>query len=102
MINSSLLPFPIFSFTMTVDTEVLEAGMTTVGTQLTVSHLAATPVGMHVTAKATLTAVEKGGRLLTFEVEATDDTEVVGKGTHQRFVVAADKFSAKAAAKAST
>lgn len=95
MINSQAL----FSFLHHLLVEVLEPGQTSVGTQITVSHVAATPVGGTVKATAKLTAVEKGGRQLTFEIEARDDAEVVGTATHQRFVVTVDKFLAKANSK---
>lgn len=72
----------------------LEEGMTTVGTELSVSHLAATPIGCTVTARAVLKAVD--GRRLDFEVEAFDDAEPIGKGTHSRFIVAAERFQSKA------
>ena len=71
----------------------LEDGMTTVGTKLDVAHVAATPVGMTVTAEATLTEVDN--RRLVFEVVAKDEKDVIGKGTHERFIVNAEKFTAK-------
>ena len=71
----------------------LEDGMTTVGTKLDVAHVAATPVGMTVTAEATLTEVDN--HRLVFEVVAKDEKDVIGKGTHERFIVTAEKFTAK-------
>lgn len=68
----------------------LPEGSTSVGTHLDVRHLAATPVGMGVRATATLTVVD--GRRLTFAVEAHDDVEKVGEGTHMRVVVDAERF----------
>lgn len=76
---------------------VLEDGVTTVGTQMNVSHLAATPVGMEVWAEATLTAQE--GRAYTFAIEAYDAAGLIGKAEHQRFAVKVDKFMAKTNAK---
>lgn len=76
---------------------LLEDGMTTVGTVLNVQHLAATPVGMRVTATSELTEV--AGRRLVFLVEARDDVEVVGRGTHERFIVLQQKFLDRAASK---
>lgn len=76
---------------------LLEDGMTTVGTVLNVQHLAATPVGMRVTATSELTEV--AGRRLVFLVEARDDVEVVGRGTHERFIVTQKKFLDRAASK---
>lgn len=65
-----------------------------VGTLIDVRHLAATPVGMTVTAKAVLTAVE--GKRLVFSVEAFDDKDKIGEGTHERFIVNCERFIAKA------
>ena len=75
----------------------LEEGQGTVGTLLNVSHDTATPVGMKVWAEAELTAVE--GRKLTYTVAAFDEAGPIGKGIHQRFIIQADRFLAKAEAK---
>ena len=75
----------------------LPAGMATVGTHLDVKHLAATPVGMTVRAKATLTAV--AGKKLSFTIEAFDDKEKIGEGTHQRYIIDLATFLQKAAQK---
>ena len=72
----------------------LDEGVTTVGTMISIEHLAATPLGMEVTATAVLT--EQDGRAYTFEVEAHDGVGLVGKGTHKRFAVKSEKFMAKA------
>jgi len=77
--------------------ETLEEGQGTVGTLLNVSHDAATPVGMKVWAEAEVTAVE--GRKLTYTVTAFDEAGPIGKGEHQRFIIQADRFLAKAQAK---
>ena len=69
-----------------------------VGVNLNVTHLAATPVGMQVTARAELVAVE--GRWLTFKVEAHDEKEKIGEGTHTRAIINLDRFMAKAREKA--
>ncbi len=71
----------------------LAEGQASVGTHLDVRHLAATPVGMTVTARARLVGV--GGRRLTFEVEAEDEREPVARGTHERFVVDMARFLAR-------
>lgn len=71
----------------------LPEGFTTVGIELNVKHLAATPIGMVVKAKAALVQVD--GRRLVFQVEAFDEVEKIGEGEHQRFVVQVDKFMAK-------
>ncbi len=75
----------------------LEAGKTTVGGQIEVRHLAATPVGMSVRARAELTAVE--GRKLTFQVEAWDAVEKIGEGSHTRFIIDTEKFVSRVQAK---
>ena len=69
----------------------------TVGTHIDVSHEAATPPGMEVTATVELTAVE--GRRLVFNVEAHDGVELISKGQHERFVINREKFIAKVGAK---
>jgi predicted thioesterase len=66
---------------------------TTVGVQLEVRHVAATPVGMEVWSSATLIDVE--GRHLTFEVAAYDEVEQIGTGTHRRAVVDRARFLAR-------
>lgn len=75
----------------------LEEGQGTVGTLLNVSHDSATPVGMKVWAEAEVTAVE--GRKLTYTVTAFDEAGPIGKGEHQRFIIQADRFLAKAQSK---
>lgn len=76
----------------------LAEGETTVGTLVNVQHLAATPPGLTVRAVATLEQVE--GRRLVFRVEAFDDRERIGAGTHERFIVNTARFLARAAEKA--
>ena len=80
-----------------VGSGALPEGQSSVGTKLDVSHDAATPVGMHVTAKAELVEVDR--RRLVFRVTAEDDVGPIGQGTHERFLIMADKFLAKAEAK---
>ncbi len=63
----------------------LAEGYVTVGTEVCIKHIKATPVGMQVTCKATLTSRE--GAKLTFEVEAEDEEGKIGFGSHKRFVV---------------
>ncbi len=72
---------------------ILNEGETTVGTLLNVQHTAATPVGMEVSATAEL--VSRDGRKLVFNVTANDDSGEIGKGTHERFIVFADRFTEK-------
>ncbi len=68
-----------------------------VGTHINVSHEAATPPGLVVTATVELIAVE--GRKLTFNVEAHDGVDLIAKGQHERFVIIKDKFVDKVKAK---
>lgn len=68
----------------------LADGHQSLGTHLDVRHIAATPVGMRVTATAELIAVE--GRLLKFRVSAHDERELIGDGTHDRVVVNVARF----------
>ena len=77
----------------------LEPGQGTVGSRIDVRHLAATPVGMRVAFRATLT--ERDGRRLLFRVEADDDQERVGEGIHERFVVDMNRFMGRIATKRS-
>jgi len=69
---------------------LLPAGHQSLGTHLDVSHVAATPVGLRVTATAEVIHVE--GRAITFRVEARDEIETIGGGTHQRVVVSVARF----------
>lgn len=75
----------------------LEEGMGTVGTVMNIQHVSATPLGMRVTAESEL--IEVDGRRLVFSVEAFDEAGLIGKGTHERFIVADEKFVAKARGK---
>ena len=69
---------------------LLPQGHQSLGTVLSVRHIAATPVGMRVTASAEVVGVE--GRNLRFRVEARDERELIGDGTHERVVVNVAKF----------
>jgi predicted thioesterase len=69
---------------------LLPAGYQSLGTRLDVRHIAATPVGMKVTATAVVTKIES--RTVTFRVEARDEKELIGDGTHERVVVNVAKF----------
>lgn len=71
----------------------LEAGQTTVGTQITTSHIKASALGATISATATLTAVD--GRSLTFEITAREGDKVIGEGSHTRFIVDRERFLAK-------
>jgi fluoroacetyl-CoA thioesterase len=65
--------------------DYLEPGESAVGTAVDIHHLAATPVGQRVTADAEVTGAE--GRRVVFAVTARDETEEIGRGTHERMVV---------------
>lgn len=69
----------------------LAAGQTSVGVEVNIKHLAATPVGMHARARSTVIAVD--GRRITFQVEAWDDREKIGAGTHARMIVDEKRFN---------
>ena len=71
----------------------LAEGDTTVGTLVNVRHLAATPVGGHVTATAEL--IEVAGRRLVFRVSAHDDHQLIGEGIHERARIQLDRFLAR-------
>lgn len=71
----------------------LEGDETTVGTELNIKHTAATPNDMNVTAEAVLTNIN--GREFTFEVKAFDECGMIGCGSHKRFLVYGEKFTAK-------
>lgn len=76
---------------------LLPEGQRTVGVHLDVKHLAATPPGMTVTACAELMAID--GRRLTFRVEAHDEVEKIGEGTHERYIIDVEKFTERLAKK---
>jgi len=69
---------------------LLPGGHQSLGIHLDVSHVAATPVGLRVTATAEVVRVE--GRTVTFRVEAHDEFEPIGGGSHQRVVVSVARF----------
>ena len=75
----------------------LDPGESAVGTAVDIRHLAATPVGHEVTAQAVVTAVD--GRRVKFDVSARDETEEIGRGTHERMVVDLNRLAARLAAK---
>ena len=81
---TSLLPF-------------LEEGQGTVGTKLDIAHVSATPIGMKVRAESEVTAVE--GKKITFRVQAFDEAGLIGEGTHERFIIAEERFLQKCGAK---
>ena len=72
---------------------LLPPGHQSLGIRLDVRHFAATPVGMRVTATVELVKVD--GRTLHFRVEAHDEKEPIGDGTHERVVVNVERFAAR-------
>jgi fluoroacetyl-CoA thioesterase len=79
--------------------DALEAGQTTVGTGIDVTHVSATPLGMKVRFTAELTAVSHNGKGLSFKVAAHDEAGLIGEGTHERVVVNKEKFETRTMAK---
>jgi predicted thioesterase len=67
----------------------LQANQNSVGTRVDLRHLGGTPMGMRVTARATLVEIDR--RRLVFQAEVNDELEKVGEGTHERFIVDAEK-----------
>ena len=72
---------------------MLEPGFDTVGTEVQVSHLAAAPLGEKVTFRSEVISVDN--RRVTFKVEARDSREMIGSGTHERFIINIERFEAK-------
>jgi len=68
-----------------------EPGETAVGTHVDVAHLAATPVGHRIVARAEVTATR--GREIDFRVTATDGTTEIGRGTHGRVLIDLARFT---------
>ena len=66
---------------------------TSVGIQLNISHISATPVGLEVHAEAEVTAVDKN--VISFKISAYDETGLIGEGIHQRAVVTTQRFLEK-------
>jgi len=77
--------------------EAIPEEKTTVGIELNISHLAATPVGMDVRAEAEVTAVD--GNIITFNLAAYDEKGKIGEGSHKRAIVTAQRFLDKTYAK---
>ncbi len=70
---------------------------TSVGIELSIKHISATPVGMEVTAHAEVTAVD--GAIITFRVTAEDESGPIGEGIHKRAVISSQRFLDKTYAK---
>lgn len=71
----------------------LQEGESSVGTQVNISHLKASPLNETITASAQLSNIE--GRKLTFKVTAWDSNGTIGEGTHERFIINVEKFLSK-------
>ncbi len=76
---------------------LIPAGHQSLGTRLDVRHIAATPVGMR--ARATARLVSVNGRTLEFRVEAHDERDLIGDGSHQRLIVNVARFDQRVQAK---
>lgn len=70
--------------------EAMSEESTSVGTELNISHLSATPVGLEVYAEAEV--IEVDGKAITFKVSAYDEKGKIGEGTHKRFIVSSQRF----------
>lgn len=78
----------------------LEEGQGTVGTNIDIKHIAATPVGMRVVCETELIEFDASNpRRLLFSVNVYDEVEKIAEGTHERFVINNDKFMGKAEGK---
>lgn len=77
---------------------LLPEGQASVGTAINVRHLAATPLGQQVRARAEVIAVDR--RRVTFRVQAWDESELIGEGEHTRFVIDLERFARGAGKKA--
>jgi len=79
----------------------LEEGQGTVGTNIDIKHIAATPVGMRVVCETELIEFDASNpRRLLFSVNVYDEVEKIAEGTHERFIINNDKFMGKAGGKA--
>ncbi len=93
-------PFMIMLIEMTARNAMLpllDPGYDSVGTEVCVRHLAATPIGMEVTFKTEVIAVDD--RRVRFKVEAFDAKEQIADGTHERFIVNVERFAKRLAEK---
>ena len=77
--------------------ECLTEDKTSVGIELSLTHSAATPVGLEVRAEAEVTAVD--GKIITFHIEAFDEADKIGEATHKRAIVTSQRFLDKTYAK---
>lgn len=77
--------------------QFLDEGETSVGVMMNTTHDAATPAGMKVRVTAEITAVDR--KKVSFSIIAEDEKDVIGKASHDRFVVNKEKFESKAQSK---
>jgi predicted thioesterase len=77
--------------------DCFDTDTSTVGIAIDIKHMAATPVGMWVKARAELLEID--GKRLRFKIQAIDEKEVIGEGFHERYIIKIDRFYAKAKAK---
>ncbi len=93
-------PFMIMLLEMTARNSIvpiLEAGYDSVGTEVNVRHLAATPMGMEVIFRTEV--IDVNDRRVSFKVEAFDEKEQIAQGTHERFIVNVERFAKRLAEK---
>ncbi len=77
--------------------ELLDEGVTSVGTKINVEHISADPLGIEVTCESEL--IEVDNRRLVFDIVVSDQHGVVGKATHERFLIKSESFMQKTNAK---
>jgi len=77
--------------------EAIPEGKTSVGIELNITHVSATPVGLEVRAEAEVTEVD--GNTISFKVVAYDEAGIIGQGTHKRAIVSSQRFLDKVYAK---
>ena len=76
---------------------LLEPGHDSVGTHVNVYHLAAAPLGSVVTFRAEVSSADD--RRVNFKVEALDEKEKIGEGTHERAIINVARFASRMLAK---
>ena len=77
----------------------LPEGKSTVGTKVDMAHVSPSPVGMEVTVTVEVTDISANGKMIDFKASATDAAGLIGEGTHQRAIVAKERFEQKAQSK---
>lgn len=82
--------------------QFLEDGKSSVGTQISISHISPTPVGMEVRAVVEVTGISPNGKLVDFKASAYDACGLIGEGTHQRAIVTVGRFMEKCQKKLET